>query len=216
MSRLPVDPRLGRMLLEARTENCLAEVLPIVAILESNDPKERPSEKLREADTAHERWKDIDSDFISILRLWKDVSKFRDNRGGWQRNALRKFAGPAFLNARRVVEWANVHDELADLLESEWRIKIAKLAKETGAWAPYANIHRALLAGVPRQFGLWDRENKAYRSATGGFFAIFPGSGLFGAGQRWEWVLGMELVETSRLWARRVARRQSAVQQPAL
>jgi len=206
MSRLPVDPRLGRMLLEARTENCLAEVLPIVAILESNDPKERPAEKLREADAAHERWKDIDSDFISILRLWRDVSKFRDSRGGWQRNALRKFAGPAFLNARRVVEWANVHDELAELLESEWRIRIGKLAKETGAWAPYANIHRALLAGVPRQFGLWDRENKAYRSATGGFFAIFPGSGLFGAGQRWEWVLGMELVETSRLWARRVAR----------
>ncbi len=206
MARLPVDPRLARMLLEARQEKCLAEVLPIVAILESSDPKERPAEKLREADVAHERWKDMDSDFMGILRLWQDVSRFRDSRGRWQRNALRKYAGSAFLNARRVMEWANVHDELAELLEREWQVKLGKLGKEPGAWAPYANIHRALLAGVPRQFGLWDRENKAYRSAAGGFFAIFPGSGLFGAGKRWEWVLGMELVETSRLWARRVAR----------
>jgi ATP-dependent helicase HrpA len=206
MARLPVDPRLARMLIEARHEKCLAEVLPIVAILESSDPKERPAEKLREADVAHERWKDIDSDFMGILRMWQDVSRFRDGRGRWQRNALRKFAGPAFLNARRVMEWANVHDELAELLENEWRVRLGKLGKEPGAWAPYANIHRALLAGVPRQFGLWDRENKAYRSAAGGFFAIFPGSGLFGAGKRWEWVIGMELVETSRLWARRVAR----------
>ena len=206
MARLPVDPRFGRMLLEARRENCLAEVLPIVALLESSDPKERPAEKAREADTAHERWKDIDSDFMSILRLWQDVSRFRDGKGRWQRNALRKYAGPTFLNARRVIEWANVHDELAELLEDAWRIKLGRLGKELSGWAPYANIHRSLLAGVPRQFGLWDRENKAYRSGAGGFFAIFPGSGLFGAGKRWEWVLGMELVETSRLWARRVAR----------
>jgi ATP-dependent helicase HrpA len=108
-----------------------------------------------------------------------------------------------FLNARRVLEWANVADELRELLEREWDWKIPPLAK--GKLAPYESIHRALLAGVPRQFGLWDRENKAYRSASGGFFAVFPGSGLFG-GKRWEWAMAMELVETTRLWARRVAR----------
>lgn len=70
----------------------------------------------------------------------------------------------------------------------------------------YGAVHRALLAGVPRQFGLWDKEAKAYRSASGGFFAVFPGSGVFGNSRRWEWVMGLELVETSRLWARRVAR----------
>lgn len=206
MSRLPVDPRLARMLLEARREKCLGEVLPVVALLESSDPRERPAEKVREADAAHQRWHDIDSDFMGILRMWQDIVRFRDGRGNWQRNALRKYAGQAFLNARRVIEWANVHDELADLLEDEWRMRIGRLAKEPGGWAPYANIHRSLLAGVPRQFGLWDRENKAYRSASGGFFAVFPGSGLFNIGKRWEWVLGMELVETSRLWARKVAR----------
>ena len=204
MARLPVDPRLGRMLIEAQKEHCLAEMLPIIAALESNDPRERPSEKTREADAAHARWKDGESDFIGILRLWRDVSQFRDERGRWKRNALRKYAAPAFLNARRVIEWANVADELADLLEREWKLKIPPPGKADAF--PYAAIHRSLLAGVPRQFGLWDRENKAYRSASGGFFAVFPGSGLFSLPKRFEWVVAMELVETSRLWARRVAR----------
>ncbi|MBC8126576.1 MAG: ATP-dependent RNA helicase HrpA [Gloeobacteraceae cyanobacterium ES-bin-144] len=208
IARLPVDPRLGRMLIEARKENCLSEMLPIIAALESNDPRERPAEKTREADAAHVRWKDAESDFIGILRMWRDVSKFRDERGRWKRNALRKFAGPAFLNARRVMEWANVADELADLLVREWKVKDLKLtadAKHENAY-PYAAIHRSLLSGVPRQFGQWDRESKSYRSASGGFFAVFPGSGLFGIPKRHEWVVAMELVETSRLWARRVAR----------
>ncbi len=204
MARLPVDPRLGRMLIEAHKENCLAEVLPIVAALESNDPRERPAEKTREADAAHAKWKDADSDFIALLRLWNDLDKFRDGRGRWQRNALRKYCGPAFLNARRVMEWANVRDELADLLEREWKVRLSQPTKNPAA--NYTTIHKALLAGVPRQFGLWDRESKSYRSASGGFFAVFPGSGLFGLQKRHEWVMAMELVETTRLWARRVAR----------
>lgn len=204
MARLPVDPRLGRMLIEARKENCLAEVLPIVAALESNDPRERPAEKAREADAAHAKWKDGDSDFIALLRLWNELGKFRDGRGRWQRNALRKFCGPAFLNARRVMEWANVRDELADLLTREWKIRLPEPTQNPTA--DYVTIHKALLAGVPRQFGVWDRDSKSYRSANGGFFAVFPGSGLFGLPKRHEWVMAMELVETSRLWARRVAR----------
>ncbi len=206
ISRLPVDPRLGRMLIEARKEHCLEEVLPIVAALESNDPRERPAEKTREADAAHARWKDGDSDFISLLRLWQDLARFRDARGRWQRNALRKYCGSAFLNARRVMEWANVRDELADLLEREWQLKLGEISGDLSGEAAYATIHKALLSGVPRQFGVWDRETKSYRSANGGFFAVFPGSGLFALPQRCEWVMGMELVETSRLWARRVAR----------
>ncbi len=206
IARLPVDPRLGRMLIEARQEGCLAEVLPIVAAIESSDPRERPAEKAREADAAHARWKDGDSDFISILRMWSDLGRFRDERGRWKRNALRKYCGPAFLNARRVMEWANVRDELADLLEREWKLKIGNIKEGISTPAGYSTIHKALLAGVPRQFGLWDRESKTYRAANGGFFAVFPGSGLFGIPKRYEWVMAMELVETTRLWARRVAR----------
>jgi ATP-dependent helicase HrpA len=202
MSRLPVDPRLGRMLIEAEKEHCLPEMIPIIAALESNDPRERPAEKIREADAAHARWKDGESDFTGILRIWRDVTKFRETGGKWKRNALRKFCTGAFLNMRRVIEWGNVADELAELLEREWRVRIPALDKDPH----YVAIHRSLLAGVPRQFGLWDRENKSYRSASGGFFAVFPGSGLFGIPKRHEWVVAMELVETTRLWARRVAR----------
>jgi len=204
MARLPVDPRLGRMLLESREEKCLAEILPIVSGLESNDPRERPPEKAREADAAQARWKDADSDFIGLIRMWIDLNRFRDGRN-WKRNALRKFCKETFLNYRRVTEWANVHDELRELLVRELKWDVPTLENDAGKIAAYPAIHRALLSGAPRQFGLWDRESKSYRSASGGFFAIFPGSGLFG-GKRWEWVMGMELVETSRLWARRVAR----------
>ena len=112
----------------------------------------------------------------------------------------------AFLNARRVMEWANVRDELADLLEREWKLKIGDIRAGISSPGGYSTIHKALLSGVPRQFGLWDRESKSYRSANGGFFAVFPGSGLFSLPKRYEWVMAMELVETTRLWARRVAR----------
>ena len=204
MSRMPVDPRLARMLLEARYENCLAEILPIVSGLESNDPRERPAEKAKEADAAHARWKDSDSDFIGMLRLWVDVQRFRKGRG-WQRNQLRKYCGQTFLNYRRITEWANVHDELRELISRQLKWEISPLSETVEKPAPYPAFHRALLAGVPRQFGLWDREEKVYRSASGGHFAVFPGSGLFN-GKRWDWVMGMELVETTRLWARRIAR----------
>ncbi len=274
IARLPVDPRFGKMLLEAQRGCCLAEVLPIIAALETSDVRERPADKTREADAAHARWKDAESDFLGILRLWLDLAQFREKGGGqdpgatwpgrpvrsqqehggglhpsrpshnhagkppahnptkpgrWRSNALRKFAAKHFLNFRRILEWANVCDELTELLEREWKWKVptwpgppalglpAKANARKGArqsvsppalaqCAAYDAIHRALLAGAPRQFGLWDRENKAYRSASGGFFSIFPGSGVFNTGKRHDWVMAMELVETSRLYARRVAR----------
>ncbi|MGA0846305.1 MAG: DUF3418 domain-containing protein, partial [Luteolibacter sp.] len=203
MSRLPVDPRLGRMLIEARIEHCLAEMVTVVAALESSDPRERPADKSHEADAAHARWKDNESDFIGILRLWRDVEKFRDKSGKWRRNALRKYCASSYLNHRRVIEWGNVADELQSMLEREWNCKLG----EPAVGEPnYPSLHRSLLAGIPRQFGLWDREKKCYRSALGGFFSIFPGSGVSGLPKRHEWVLAMDLVETNRLWARRVAR----------
>ena len=196
LAKLPVDPRMGRMLIEAKHERCESEVTIIVAGLETSDPRERPTEKKREADAAHAQWNDPDSDFIAMLNLWRDVSRFYDGRK-WKWNQLRKYCGKHFLNAKRVTEWGNVIDELIEI--SNFKFQNPKENSDYGA------IHRALLAGAPRQFGLWDKENKAYRSAAGGFFAVFPGSGLFGLKKRNEWVMGLELVETTRLWARRVA-----------
>lgn len=209
MARMPVDPRLGRMLLEAAHERCLLELLPVIAALESSDPRERPAEKQKEADAAHARWKHPQSDFFSLLRLWLDLQRFQE-KGKWRRNALRKYCNEAYLNMRRAMEWANIHDELLDLCKRElrWEIPAALLRLESNdaEWqAAYDPFHRSLLAGVPRQFALWDVQEKTYRSASGGAFAVFPGSGLFSA-KRFDWVLGMEIVETTRLWARRLAR----------
>ena len=199
LGRLPVDPRMGRMLIEARHEKCVDEVTVIVAGLETSDPRERPAEKQREADAAHARWQDPDSDFMAMLNLWREVSEFHDGRR-WKWNQLRKFCSKYFLNAKRVTEWGNVVEELGELQSAKFKIPGRKTI-----CADYGAVHRSLLAGAPRQFGLWDKENKAYRSAAGGFFATFPGSHLFGQKKRPEWVMGLELVETSRLWARRVA-----------
>ena len=201
MARLPIDPRLARMLMEASEEGVLAAVLPVVAGLETQDPRERPQEKRKEADKAQARWRHEESDFLSMLGLWRALQEFRKGRR-WHGNRLRKFCREHFLNYRRVTEWANVHDELAELVKRDAGLETGP---PLGERVDEASFHRALLAGVPRQFGLWDREEKAYRSASGGFFAVFPGSGLFG-GKRWEWVMAMELVETTRLWARRLAR----------
>ncbi len=214
MARMPVDPRLARMLMEAREEGVLADVLPVVAGLETQDVRERPKEKQKEADKAHSKWRHEESDFLSVLLLWRALQEFRKGRR-WHGNRLRKFCRENFLNYRRVVEWGNVHDELASEFAAGRRNHGPSFAKATAGRLPRAGaatalpdsacFHRALLAGVPRQFGLWDREERAYRSASGGVFAVFPGSGLFG-GKRFEWVMAMELVETTRLWARRLAR----------
>eukprot|EP00903_Cladosiphon_okamuranus_P003729 g3727.t1 len=207
LGRLPVDPRMGRMMIEADYEKCLEEVVVIVAGLETSDPRERPAEKRREADAAHARWQDTDSDFIAMLNLWREVSEFYDGRR-WRWNQLRKFCGKHFLNAKRVTEWGNVVEELRSLSSGKEGRKGRggqRVAMDKNRAFDYAAIHRSLLAGAPKSFGLWDKEKKAYRSAGGGFFAVFPGSALFGQKQRPEWVLGLEQVETSRLYARRAA-----------
>lgn len=202
LGRLPVDPRMGRMLIEARYEKCEEAVTVIVAGLETSDPRERPAEKKREADAAHSRWQDSDSDFMAMLHMWSELSEYYDGRR-WRWNQLRKFCGKHFLNAKRVTEWGNVVEELHEL--TDFKSTVSTQKKSDVGNSDYGSVHRSLLAGAPRQFGFWDKENKAYRSAAGGFFAVFPGSFVFGQKKRAEWVMGLELVETSRLWARRVA-----------
>ncbi|MFN9664403.1 MAG: ATP-dependent RNA helicase HrpA, partial [Akkermansiaceae bacterium] len=134
-SKLPVDPRMGRMLIEAKHERCESEVTIIVAGLETSDPRERPTDKKREADAAHAQWNDPDSDFIALLNLWRDVSKFYDGHK-WKWNQLRKYCGKHFLNAKRVTEWGNVVEELAEI--SNFKFQVSKKNDDYGA------IHRSL------------------------------------------------------------------------
>ena len=219
LAKIPVDPQLGRMLLAAEKEGALAEVSVIVAGLSIMDPRERPAEKRKEADKAHERWFHADSDFLSLVNLWSELMGFREGRR-WKMNQLRKFCGKYFLNFRRVLEWANLHHEVLAVCRRSFKwhvpkVEIGELRSEVwdekkrgsrSSGSSFDAVHRALLAGVPRQIGWWEKEEKAYRGAGGKLFAVFPGSGLFGANPRPEWVLGFELVETSRLWARQCAK----------
>ncbi len=203
LARLPLDPRLGRMLLEAEHEHCLAELLVIVAGLSIMDPRERPQDFATQADQAHAQWKNADSDFLSMLSLWRSSLEFKEKRN-LKRNQLRKWCSKNYLNFLRMVEWHNLAQDLAGSLQDTLRWRIPELPPENKQATPEM-IHRALLAGAPLQFGVWRPEDKVYRGAGGRDFSIFPGSGLFRRNKRAEWIFGSELVETSRLFMRRCA-----------
>lgn len=207
LAKLPLDPRLGRMLIEAKSRNVLEAVVVMVAGMSVMDVRERPQEKQTEADNAHKKFNDEESDFLTLLHIWSAVAAFRDpgnKRGRFKRNQLRKYCKQNFLSFRRVMEWDQVASELRRLVGQTLQVRIDDVATERNQWGNEAEIHKALLAGIPKQFGYWDKENRVYRSTAGREFAIFPGSGLFGK-KRPEWVIGYELVETARVWARKVA-----------
>ena len=193
LARLPIDPRLARMLLEAQHEQALPEMLVIVAGLGIMDPRERPADAAQKADQAHAQWKEEDSDFLSLLKLWKAAWQFREGRR-WRKNQLRKWCGKNFLNFNRMMEWFNLWEDLSRLVRETLKCKISPLEEEAERQASFAMIHRSILAGVPRQFGLWDADNREYRGAGGRSFGIFPGSALFRRKKRSEWVMGVELV----------------------
>lgn len=228
LARLPVDPRHARMLLAAADQACLPELLVIVAGLSVMDPRERPLDKANQADEAHRQWRDPDSDFITYLNLWHHLQPLRkpakptqtpppDSSKStrqqnyrhlpWQLNQLRKYCKKNFLNFRRVLEWDNLHRTLVDTIRRSFKWSVPALPPVIELDRQAADrIHRAMLAGIPRSFGQWDGQTKAYRGTEGKVFSIFPGSTLFSRKKRQPWVLATELVETSRLWARKLAK----------
>ncbi len=204
LARLPLDPRLGRILLEAKRENALAEALIIVAALSIQDPRERPAEHAEEADRAHAVWRDEQSDYLTLLQLWRAACKESRDGRKLRRNALRRWCAPRYLSFTRMLEWNNLEQDLRDTLALAFRWRAPELLPPEQQ-APADSIHRAILAGAPLQIGVWNREERVYRSTAGRSFSIFPGSGLFRRKQRADWVFGTELTETGRLWLRRAA-----------
>jgi len=195
LARFPIDPRVARMILAAERENCLAEILVIAAVLEVNDPRERPFERAEAADRAHTRFHDEQSDFMSLLKLW---DYFEEAIG--ERKSNRKLAQDLrdqFLSQRRLREWRDVHRQLAALV-GEMHMRVNEKP------ATYEQVHRALIAGLLGNVGSKSEEVGEYLGARGIKFSIFPGSGLRKKQPRW--VLAAELVETSRLYARCAAR----------
>ena len=195
LARLPIDPRVARMILAAGQEHCLAEILIIAAALEVGDPRERPFEHAEAADKAHERFRDEQSDFLALLRLWEHFDDAVEHRKS-NRKLARELQGE-FLSQRRLREWRDVHRQLAALAaEMGLRVNSQPATPE--------QVHRALIAGLLGNIGCKGEETDEYLGARGIRFAIFPGSGLRRKQPRW--VVAAELVETTRLYARCVAR----------
>ena len=194
LAELPVDPRLGRMLIEAGRQRCLREVLVIVAALAIQDPRERPMDASKAADAMHARFADPDSDFITYLNLWEYLHERQRELSSSQ---FRRLCHAEFLHYLRVREWQDLHAQLRQLVK-DLGMPINR------APADRRSIHVSLLAGLLSHIGLKDGEKQEYLGARGARFAIWPGSALFKRPPRW--VMAAELVETSRLWGRVAAR----------
>ncbi len=194
LAKFPIDPRIARMIIAAKQENCLNEVLIIASALSVQDPRERPFDKAEAADRAHAQFVDDKSDFMAFLKLWQFFGDAIQHKKS--NSKLAQELAAQFLSQRRLREWRDIHSQLASLVA-----EIGMQVNETAATPE--QIHRALLAGLLGNIGFKNEEGE-YLGARGIKFTIFPGSGLRKAQPKW--VMAGELVDTARLYARSVAR----------
>ena len=227
LAHLPVDPTVGRMILQARTEKSLREVLIIAAALSIQDPRERPLDQQQKADTAHRRFTHPDSDFLTLLAIWET---YHDEFEGMSLGKLRKFCTIHFLSFMRMREWRDVHSQVEDVLRERdgftrtsiydgvKKIEDVKLAPGTPA---YRSIHRSILAGLLGNIATRadDGTNQATHDRK---VALFPGSALFERPEQKKnpsggrvpptkakvakWIMAAEIMETGRIYARTCAR----------
>ncbi|AVF56486.1 ATP-dependent RNA helicase HrpA [Pseudomonas fulva] len=193
LARLPIDPRLGRMLLEGARLGSLQEVLIVTSALSVQDPRERPPERQQAADQAHAQWKDVDSDFAALVNLWRG---FEEQRQALTANPLRNWCRKQFLNYLRLREWRDAHRQLA-LICRELQLTVNKEPCD------YPKLHKAVLSGLLSQIG-HKTEDGDYQGARQRRFWVHPSSGI--GRKRPQWVMAAELVETTKLYARVVAR----------
>lgn len=192
VAQLPVDPRLGRMVLQAHEDGCLHEVMVIAAALSIQDPRERPVDNQQQADAMHSRFADPTSDFMAWLNLWNHLAQEQKQRSS---SSFRRMCKAEYLHYMRIREWQDIYAQLRSALKS---FDMAPHVK-TGE-VDARRVHGALLSGLLSHIGLKDPETREYLGARGARFSIFPGSGLFK--KQPTWVMSAELVETSKLWGR--------------
>lgn len=197
LARLPMDPRVGRMILAGRDHQCLGEMLIIAAALSVQDPRDRPVDVQAAADAAHKKFADEKSEFISYLKIWtwfeEAIAQKQSNR------QLSEQCRSQFLSQLRLREWRDVHSQLLTIVrEQGWRINESP--------ATYEQLHLALLTGLLGNIGYKADDEPHYLGARGIRFYLWPGSSLLKKAGRW--VMGGELVDTSRLYARTLAQIQ--------
>ncbi|HEX4325578.1 MAG TPA: ATP-dependent RNA helicase HrpA [Burkholderiales bacterium] len=193
LARLPLDPRIGRMILGGRDRHALTEMLVIAAALSTQDPRDRPLDKQEAADRAHAKFAAEKSEFLGFLKLWKYAEELRDSQTN------RQFAHACrenFISPLRLREWRDVHSQLVQLAdEQKWRANTTP--------ATYEQIHRALLTGLLGNIGLKSDAEAHYIGARGIKFFVHPGSTL--GKKAGKWIMAAELIETTRLYARSIA-----------
>jgi ATP-dependent helicase HrpA len=193
LAQLPVDPRMGRMVLEAERLDCLDEAIVIAAALSIQDPRERPAEAQAQADQSHARFADPASDFLALLNLWRYL---RDQQRELSGSAFRRRVKGEFIHYLRVREWQDLVGQVRQSAKG-LGMKINHSPAEPEA------VHQAVLTGLLSHVGLRDAARAEYGGARGIRFALWPGSGVKGSPA---WIMVAELVETSRLWGRTAAR----------
>ena len=213
MARLPIDPRLSRMLVEARKHDCVTDITIIAAALSIQDPRERPAENAQAADQAQKVFVDPLSDLVSLLNIWQ---QYHDNLNREKTTGkMKRWCKRHFLSFRRMREWRDVHTQIQEILrENRFTRKPlqkslpAKTEKRKPAPGPlfgnrYTAIHKSALSGFLSNIAV-QKEKNFFHAAKGQEVMVFPGSGLFDRSGRW--IMAIEMVETSRLFARICAR----------
>jgi ATP-dependent helicase HrpA len=233
LARLPVDPTVGRMILQAREERALHEVLVIAAGLSIQDPRERPMDAREKADAAHRRFVHPDSDFLTLLAIWET---FHDELERLSQARLRRFCRDHFLSYTRIREWRDIYAQLLDVLETRKDFKMSSVFdgvapadqtpdKIASGSTGYRAIHRSILSGLLGNIAARDEENGGFRASHDRRIALFPGSALHvrdearkkpaearlgaakaAAPKAPRWIMAAEIMETSRLYARTAAR----------
>ncbi|MDJ0316406.1 ATP-dependent RNA helicase HrpA [Arthrobacter antibioticus] len=198
LSQLPVDPRLGRMIVEAAKRGVAAEVMVLAAALTIQDPRERPTDKQQLATEKHKRFQDENSDFTGFLNLWRYI---KEKQKELSSSAFRRLCKAEFINYLRVREWQDLFTQLKQMAKS---LEIKVSGNDIDPVANHDAIHMSLLTGLLSHIGLYDQRKREYAGARGTKFVVFPGSALFKKSP--DWVMAAELVETSRLWARVAAK----------
>lgn len=194
LSQLPIDPKLARMVVEARKLSCIKEIMIIVAALSIQDPRERPFDKQQASDEKHRRFMDKESDFISLLNLWQYVKEQQATLSG---NQFRRLCQKEFLNYLRIREWQDIYVQI--------RQTVKQLAMPINSQAAdFRSIHVALLSGLLSHVGMKELEKHQYLGARNIKFSIFPNSAIFKSKPKW--CLVNELVETNKLWGRTAAK----------
>ena len=211
MARIPLDPRLSGMLLEAKDRGCLDQIAVIVAALSIQDPRERPLEKTTEADKAHAQFDDPISDFTTLLNIWNRYHHVWQTRKSG--NQLKRFCRQHFLSYNRMREWRDIHFQVRTILE-EFGIAKRRRSEKVSAQnlnldreqPLYRSIHQSILSGYLSNIAE-KKEKNIFQATQNREVMVFPGSGLFDRAGRW--VVAAEMVQTSRLFARTVANIES-------